>query len=59
MKKIALSLFAVLLIVSPVLATDAPQWNGYVNDYAGILGNSGVLESMLRQIESNSTLHAS
>jgi len=52
-----LPILAIMLLISPVLATDAPQWTGnYVNDYAGILDNSAVLESMLRGIESNSTV---
>jgi uncharacterized protein len=55
MKKWILCLLVLLIV--PVLASDAPVWTGYyVNDYAGILGNSPELESMLTELENNSTV---
>ncbi|MFH0832184.1 MAG: TPM domain-containing protein [Candidatus Aenigmatarchaeota archaeon] len=45
-----------LLIISIALATDAPKSIGYVNDYAGILDNKDILESMLVEMERNSSV---
>lgn len=47
----------ILLVISPVLATNAPEWTGnYVNDYANILNNKELLESMLIDLERNSSV---
>lgn len=46
-----------LLIISPAFAADAPKWAGhYVNDYANILGNKDILESMLIELERNTSV---
>ncbi len=56
MKKI-LAVLILLLVIPIALATDAPKWTGhYVNDYANILGNKDILESMLIELEKNTSV---
>lgn len=53
-----LFLIVIALAVSQLaVAADAPQWAGhYVNDYANILDNDNTLESMLIELERNTSI---
>jgi len=56
MKKVILTGIFIIFICELVLAADVPKYVGYVNDYANVLNNKVYLESMLSNLERNTTV---
>jgi len=57
LRTLLITTIIILILAIPVIPTDAPVWTGnYVNDYAGILSNSGQLESILQELQQNNTV---